>query len=119
MAFCRALGTALVGIDAVVIEVEVDSRPGLPAVLTVGLPDAVVRESEDRVRAAIRNAGFDYPRTRLTVNLAPADLRKAGSRLDLAVAVGILGIAGAVRSGGTGFCTTRHGQRITCSKETP
>ncbi|MGD8374620.1 MAG: YifB family Mg chelatase-like AAA ATPase [Acidobacteriota bacterium] len=96
MAICRTLGTALLGIEAVVVEVEVDSRLGVPAVLTVGLPDAAVRESEDRVRAAIRNSGYEFPGTRLTVNLAPADLRKAGSRLDLPVAVAILGIQGAV-----------------------
>src|SRR5262245_29811059 len=97
MAICRALGTALVGIEALVVDVEVDSRPGLPRVQTVGLPDAAVRESEDRVRAAIRNSGYKYPETRLTVNLAPADLRKAGSCLDVAVAVGVLGVAGAVK----------------------
>ncbi len=97
MAICRVRGAALVGIEAVVVDVEVDSRLGLPGVLTVGLPDATVRESEERVRAAIRNSGLEFPSTRLTVNLAPADLRKVGSGLDLPVAVGILGGAGVLQ----------------------
>ena len=67
VAICRVLGTALVGIEAVVVEVEVDSRQGLPAILTVGLPDAAVRESEDRVRAAIRNSGVEFPMRRIAV----------------------------------------------------
>jgi len=97
MGVCRVRGSALVGIEAVVVEVEVDSRQGLPRVLTVGLPDTTVRESEERVRAAIRNSGFPFPASRLTVNLAPADLRKVGSGLDLPVAVGILGAGGTMK----------------------
>jgi len=97
MGMCRVRGSALLGVEAVVVEVEVDSRQGLPRVLTVGLPDATVRESEERVRAAIRNSGFPFPAARLTVSLAPADLRKVGSGLDLPVAVGILGAGGTVK----------------------
>ncbi len=97
MGVCRVRGAALVGIEAVVVDVEVDSRQGLPRVLTVGLPDTTVRESEERVRAAIRNSGFPFPGARLTVSLAPADLRKVGSGLDLPVAVGILGAGGTVK----------------------
>ena len=82
MGVCRVRGSALVGIEAVVVDVEVDSRQGLPRVLTVGLPDTTVRESEERVRAAIRNSGFPFPGSRLTGSLAPADLRKVGSGLD-------------------------------------
>ncbi len=97
MGVCRVRGSALVGIEAVVVDVEVDSRQGLPRVLTVGLPDTTVRESQERVRAAIRNSGFPFPGSRLTVSLAPADLRKVGSGLDLPVAVGILGAGGTVK----------------------
>jgi magnesium chelatase family protein len=102
MAICRVRGAALVGIEAVVVDVEVDSRQGLPRVLTVGLPDTTVRESQERVRPAIRNSGFEFPGSRLTVNLAPADLRKVGSGLDLPVAVGILGASGALPAAAVG-----------------
>jgi magnesium chelatase family protein len=85
---------ALVGIEAVLVQVEVDVSFGMPDLTVVGLPDASVRESRDRVRAAIRNSGFDYPPHRVTVNLAPADLRKVGSAFDLPIAIGILAAAG-------------------------
>jgi magnesium chelatase family protein len=85
---------ALVGIEAVLVHVEVDLAFGVPDLTVVGLPDASIRESRDRVRAAIRNSGFDYPQHRVTVNLAPADLRKVGSAFDLPIALGILAAAG-------------------------
>lgn len=78
------------GIDGVVIQVEVDLANGLPQTSIIGLPDSSIRESIERVRAAIKNCGFTYPLKRVTVNLAPADLRKEGSSFDLAIAVGIL-----------------------------
>ncbi len=81
---------ALVGLDSTLIEVEVDISRGLPSQVTVGLPDAAVRESGERVRAALVNSGLVHPRARLTVNLAPADLRKEGPAYDLPIAVGIL-----------------------------
>ena len=81
---------ALRGIDALVVEVEVDVASGLPHTTTVGLPDGAVRESIDRIRAALRNAGFDYPTKRITVNLAPAGVRKEGPHYDLPIALGIL-----------------------------
>ena len=81
---------AVVGIDGVLIEVEVDIAQGLPAFNIVGLPDAAVQESKERVRAAIKNTGYVFPRTRITVNLAPADIRKGGPAYDLPIAVGIL-----------------------------
>ncbi len=81
---------ALIGLDSTLVEVEVDISRGLPSQITVGLPDAAVRESAERVRAAIVNSGLIYPRARLTVNLAPADLRKEGPAYDLPIAVGIL-----------------------------
>lgn len=87
---------ALFGIDAVPVAVEVDVSFGLPGLVMVGLPDAAVRESRDRVRAAIRNSGFDFPQQRVTVNLAPADVRKAGSAFDLPIALGVLAASGAV-----------------------
>jgi len=81
---------ALVGLESMLVEVEVDISRGLPRETIVGLPDAAVREASERVRAAIRNSGLVYPRARLTVNLAPADLRKEGPAYDLPIAVGIL-----------------------------
>jgi magnesium chelatase family protein len=81
---------AVVGLEGAIVEVEVDISPGLPAFNIVGLPDAAVQEARERVRAAIRNSGCDFPLRRITVNLAPADLKKAGPAYDLPIAVGIL-----------------------------
>jgi magnesium chelatase family protein len=86
----RIQSAAIQGIDAVPVSVEVDVHGGLPALSMVGLPDAAVRESRDRVRAAIQNSSFTFPPRRITVNLAPAHLRKQGTALDLPVAIGIL-----------------------------
>ncbi|MBI3767515.1 MAG: YifB family Mg chelatase-like AAA ATPase [Deltaproteobacteria bacterium] len=88
------LSCALVGIEAHPVQVEVDLTAGLPQTATVGLPDHVVRESKDRVRAALRNSGFDIPPRRITVNLAPAHLRKEGAAYDLPIALGILAATG-------------------------
>jgi magnesium chelatase family protein len=87
---------ALFGIEACTVHVEVDVSFGLPFFTLVGLPDASVRESRDRVKSAIRNSGFEFPSHRITVNLAPADVRKAGSSFDLPIALGILAAQGAV-----------------------
>ena len=84
------------GVEAWPVVVEVDVSHGLPIFTMVGLPDASVRESRDRVRSAIRNSGFDFPSHRVTVNLAPADVRKAGASYDLPIALGILAAAGVV-----------------------
>ena len=81
---------AIQGVDAVPVDVEIDIHRGLPSFSLVGLPDAAVRESRERVRAAIVNSGFDFPLTRITASLAPADLRKAGPGFDLAIAAAIL-----------------------------
>ncbi len=86
----------VVGIEACPVQVEVDVSHGLPSFTMVGLPDASVRESRDRVRSAIRNSGFEYPPHRVTVNLSPADLRKAGSAFDLPIALGILAASAAI-----------------------
>ncbi len=98
----RILSAALHGIEATLVHVEVDVASGLPSFTTVGLPDSAVRESRDRVRAAIRNAGFDFPMDRVTVNLAPADMRKEGAAFDLPIALGLLSATGALRAGGFG-----------------
>src|SRR5256714_6236933 len=87
---------AIFGIDASAVHVEVDVSFGMPVFTMVGLPDASVRESRDRVKSAIRNSGFDFPPHRVTVNLAPADVRKAGSSFDLPIALGILAAEGIV-----------------------
>ena len=78
------------GVEGRLITVEVDISNGLPQVNVVGLPDPAVRESIERVRAAVKNCGFKFPMERITVNLAPADLRKEGTAFDLAIAAGIL-----------------------------
>ena len=86
----KVFSCAVVGLDGVLVEVEVDVGQGVPGTVVVGLPDAAVRESQDRVRAAIRNSGGRYPIGRVTVNLAPADLKKAGPTYDLPIALGVL-----------------------------
>jgi magnesium chelatase family protein len=93
----RVLSAALVGVEATLVRVEVDVTAGLPAFTTVGLPDSAVRESRERVRTAIRNAGFAFPSDRITVNLAPAGIRKEGAAFDLPIALGILAATGAVK----------------------
>lgn len=84
------LSATLTGITGRPVRVEVDVAPGLPGFTIVGLPDAALSEARERVRGALRNAGYHHPPRRITVNLAPADIRKAGASLDLAIAVGIL-----------------------------
>ncbi|KIE41180.1 MULTISPECIES: YifB family Mg chelatase-like AAA ATPase [Geobacter] len=93
----KALSSALLGIDAVIVDVEVDISPGLPQFATVGLPDGAVKESKDRVKSALKNAGYDFPPRKITVNLAPADLKKEGAAFDLPISVGILAATGAVK----------------------
>ena len=92
----RVLSSAVIGIDAYVVEVEVDISQGLPAFATVGLPEGAVRESKERVKAAIKNSGYHFPADRITVNLAPADIKKEGSAFDLPMALGILAATGVV-----------------------
>ena len=88
---------AIFGVDAYPIRVEVDvSDGGLPAITMVGLPDASVRESRDRVQSAIRNSGFEFPQRRVTVNLSPTDVRKVGSAFDLPIALGVLAAVGII-----------------------
>lgn len=86
----KVRSAALIGLDAHLVDVEVDISGGLPQFSVVGLPDATVKESRDRVRSALKNTGFHFPAKRITVNLAPAGVKKEGSGLDLAIAIGIL-----------------------------
>jgi magnesium chelatase family protein len=92
----KVYSCAVIGLEAAIIEVEVDTANGLPSFVVVGLPDAAVQESRERVQAAIRNAGFYFPMKRLTVNLAPASLRKEGPAYDLPIALGVLAAAGQI-----------------------
>ena len=97
----KTLSAAVYGIDAELVEVEVDLTPRAgdsmneqPAVIVVGLPDLAVRESRERIRSAINNSGFSFPVYKTTINLAPADVKKEGSAFDLPIAIGILGANG-------------------------
>jgi magnesium chelatase family protein len=95
--YAQVFSRALVGLDAPEVRVEVDISNGLPACHLVGLPEAEVRESRDRVRSAIQHAGFDFPNRRITINLAPADLPKNSGRFDLPIALGILVASGQIQ----------------------
>src|SRR5216684_5548969 len=86
----RVRSAAVLGIDAYLVEVETDIANGLPTFATVGLPQGAVKEGRERVFAAIANSGYTFPLKRITVNLAPADIRKDGSAFDLPIALGIL-----------------------------
>ncbi|MCY4488276.1 MAG: YifB family Mg chelatase-like AAA ATPase [Deltaproteobacteria bacterium] len=100
----RIYGAALHGIDALRVAVEVDIASGLPETFMVGRPQGAVRESKVRIRAALRNCGYPFPYQRITINLAPADVRKEGSGYDLPMAVGIAAAQGAVVSSRLGDC---------------
>ncbi len=90
------LSSSVLGVDAYKVEVEVDISRGLPSFSTVGLPEGAVRESKDRVKAALKNSGYHFPSDRITVNLAPADVKKEGSGFDLPMAIGILAATGLI-----------------------
>src|ERR1700704_1040061 len=100
MALCKAKSAAVYGIDAHLIEVEVDmySSGSARDSRMVGMPDTAVRESRERIKSALINSGFGYPNKAVTINLAPANVRKEGAGFDLPMAVGILGAMGAVRA---------------------
>ncbi|OEU48983.1 MAG: ATP-dependent protease [Desulfobacterales bacterium S3730MH5] len=95
----KVFSSAVLGVDAYTVEVEVDVRRGLPSFATVGLPEAAVKESKDRVKSAIINSGYKFPDDRITVNLAPADIKKEGTGFDLPIALGILAATGVVPQG--------------------
>src|SRR5829696_9284730 len=90
----RIYSCAVIGLEGVIVEVEVDYSNGLPAVIIVGLPDAAVQESRERVQTAVKNAGLSFPRHRVVVNLAPAAVRKEGPAYDLPIALGVMILAG-------------------------
>ena len=94
--FAKVLSAAVMGIEGYIVEVEAHLETGLPKFFTVGLPEGAVKESKERVNAAIRNSGFPFPKRRITVNLAPADVRKDGSAFDLPMALGILAASGQI-----------------------
>ena len=96
--FVNVVSCAVFGIDGYVVDVEVDLTSGLPTFEIVGLPDSAVKESRERVRAAIRNSGFNFPIKRITVNLAPADTKKSGPSFDLPIAIGIMASVGIIQS---------------------
>ncbi len=96
LAFVRS--AAILGIDAYIVVVEVDSAAGLPAIATVGLAQSAVKEGKDRVLSALQNSGFEMPPRRITVNLAPADVKKEGSHFDLPIACGLLAASGQLSS---------------------
>jgi len=93
----RALSASVLGIDAYLVEVEVDLAMGTNQFTTVGLPDGAVKESKDRVQAAIKNSGYHFPLRRITVNLAPADVKKEGAAFDLPIALGIIAAGGEIK----------------------
>jgi magnesium chelatase family protein len=86
----KVWSAALVGIDAIKVGVEVDIAGGLPGIVVVGLPDTAVQESRERVKAALKNAGYAFPMRKIVINLTPADLRKEGPSFDLPISVGVL-----------------------------
>lgn len=96
--FVRVTSGTVLGVESRSVDVEVDISSGLPVFDIVGLPDSAVKESRERIRAALRNAGFGFPVKRITVNLAPADIRKSGPSFDLPMAVGILASMGIIRA---------------------
>ncbi len=94
----KVLSAAVLGVEAYLVEVEVDISPGLPQFTTVGLAEGAVRESKERVRSAIKNCRYDFPQRRITVNLAPADIKKEGSSFDLPISIGILAASGIIKT---------------------
>ena len=98
----RVRSAAVLGIDAYLVDVETDITSGLPSFTTVGLPQGAVKEGRERVGASIANSDFSFPLKRITVNLAPADIRKDGSAFDLPIALGILAATEQLNGGGSG-----------------
>ena len=93
----KVISAAVNGLEAIFVEVEINSQKGLPGQTIVGLPDASVKESRDRVRSAILNSGFEFPPGYFIINLAPADIRKEGPMYDLPIALGMLALGGLIK----------------------
>ena len=98
--YAKLTSAALIGINAQFVEIEVDVAKGLPAIAIVGLPDTIVKESRDRIRTAIKNSGYEFPSKKITINLAPADIKKGGAFFDLPIALGILCATGQINPEG-------------------
>ncbi len=96
--YSKVLSSATLGIDAYIVEVETHAENQVPTITLVGLPDNAVKESKERVLAAVKNSGMEFPRRKITINLAPADIKKEGSAFDLPIAIGILSASGILRS---------------------
>lgn len=96
--YAKIHSACVLGMDGLLVEVEIDISNGLPMFEIVGLPDSAVREARERVRAAVKNSGSEFPLQRITTNLAPADVRKEGSAFDLAIAIGILSASGQLKA---------------------
>jgi Subunit ChlI of Mg-chelatase len=109
----RIRSAAILGIDAYPVDVEVDITSGLPSFATVGLPNGAVREGRERIGAALTNAGFEFPLRRITVNLAPADIRKFGSGLDLPIALGVLVASGQLPDVDGSWSSAKSASRVT------
>ena len=97
--YSKILTGSIVGIDAETVTVETDISSGLPNMTIVGLPDTSVREAKERIRSALRNAGYQFPPKRITVNLSPADSKKEGTHFDLPIAVGVMVASGEISAG--------------------
>jgi len=95
--YAKVYGATVDGLDGVIVTVEVDISQGLPVFDIVGLPNQAVKESRERVRAAIKNSGFEFPMRRIVVNLGPAEVRKSSSGLDLPIAIGVLAASGQIK----------------------
>ena len=95
--YAKVYGATVDGLDGVIVTVEVDISQGLPVFDIVGLPNQAVKESRERVRAAIKNSGFEFPMRRIVVNLGPAEVRKSSSGLDLPIAIGVLTASGQIK----------------------
>ncbi|TFG37742.1 MAG: ATP-binding protein, partial [Syntrophobacterales bacterium] len=93
----KIMSSTIIGVDSHSVDVEVDISSGLPQFFTVGLPDMAVKESKDRIKSAVKNSGYPFPKNRVTVNLAPADIKKEGTSFDLPIAAGILAAEGIIQ----------------------
>ena len=93
----KIFSASVTGLDAEIIEVEADIANGLPSFTIVGLPDKAVEEAKERVRSAIKNTGLEFPKTKITINLAPADVKKEGVGFDLPIAIALLAATGIYR----------------------
>ena len=102
--FVKISSMSIIGMESYPVFVEVDISQGLPQFATVGLPDTSVKESRDRIKAAIKNSGYRFPRAHVTVNLAPADIKKEGTAFDLPIAVGILAAEELIKESSTRNC---------------